>query len=272
MSKTYKIIVAHPDDEIIFFSSILKSASKIIFCFGPAQDKIVSSGREKIKKKLPLNNIFFLNLKEANVFNEANWRDPKINHMGLIVHKNQSMYRQNYINLRSYLSKIINIGDTIYTHNPWGEYGHEDHVLIFNVIQSLKIKFKLKIFVNNYVSNKSYNFMKMCECLLSNITQHKTIDKKFTSKIKKIYISNFCWTFNDDYIWPKKEMFIKINLNNIFKYQKKNTFSGVLNYLPGNYKINFFKVLLAKIIGYKQKKKIQQIINRYKIITLKSKF
>jgi len=59
MSKTYKIIVAHPDDEIIFFSSILKSASKIIFCFGPAQDKIVSSGREKIKKKLPLNNIFF---------------------------------------------------------------------------------------------------------------------------------------------------------------------------------------------------------------------
>ena len=105
MSKKYKIIVAHPDDEIIFFSSILKSASKIIFCFGPAQDKIVSSGREKIKKKLPLNNIFFLNLREANVFNEANWRDPKKNYMGLIVNKNQFQYQQNYLTLRSYLSK-----------------------------------------------------------------------------------------------------------------------------------------------------------------------
>ena len=184
--------------------------------------------------------------------------------MGLIVNKNQFEYRQNYLTLRSYLSKIINVGDTIYTHNPWGEYGHEHHVLVFNVIKSLKIKFKLKIFVNNYVSNKSYNLMKMCKHLLSNIVQYKIIEKKFTNKIKKIYISNFCWTFDDNYIWPQNEAFIKINANTIFKCQKKKIFSGALNYLPGNYKINLFKVLLAKIIGYKQKKKIQQIINIFK--------
>jgi hypothetical protein len=264
MSKTYKIIVAHPDDEIIFFSSILKSASEIIFCFSQTQDEVVSLGREKIKKKLPFKNFFFLDIKEANIFNEANWRYPKKNYMGLIVNKNQFEYRQNYLTLRSYLSKIINVGDTIYTHNPWGEYGHEHHVLVFNVIKSLKIKFKLKIFVNNYVSNKSYNLMKMCKHLLSNIVQYKIIEKKFTNKIKKIYISNFCWTFDDNYIWPQNEAFIKINANTIFKCQKKKNFSGALNYLPGNYKINLFKVLLAKIIGYKQKKKIQQIINIFK--------
>jgi hypothetical protein len=35
-------------------------------------------GREKIKKKIPLNNILFLNLKESNVFNTTNWKYPKI--------------------------------------------------------------------------------------------------------------------------------------------------------------------------------------------------
>ena len=69
MSKSYKIIVAHPDDEIIFFSSILKSASEIILCFSQTQDEFVSLGREKIKNKLPFKNFFFLDIKEANIFN-----------------------------------------------------------------------------------------------------------------------------------------------------------------------------------------------------------
>ena len=40
------IIVAHPDDEILFFSSLLKTVDKIVVCFGPSKNQTLSKGRE----------------------------------------------------------------------------------------------------------------------------------------------------------------------------------------------------------------------------------
>ena len=52
MSKKYKIIVAHPDDEVIFFISILKQASQVIVCFTNTQDKIVNLERIFINERI----------------------------------------------------------------------------------------------------------------------------------------------------------------------------------------------------------------------------
>lgn len=264
MTKNYKIIVAHPDDETIFFSSIVKSASKIIFCYDKTKDKTVSLGREKIKKKLPLKNILFLNLTEANVFNAADWENPVDSLEGIKVKKNRIRYHQNFLKLKLNLSKIINVGDTIYTHNPWGEYGHEDHIQVFKAIKDLKEKFKLRIFINGYVSNKSYNLMKKKQHLLSTKVQYKVINKNLTNKLKKIYMSNYCWTFDDNYIWPRIEMFFQIsNLNNKFSLNKKNTSSPPLNFMNDNYKVNLYKKILERLISYKLKKKIKKFIDKY---------
>jgi hypothetical protein len=266
MSKNYKIIVAHPDDEVIFFSSILKSASKIIICFNKSQDKIVSLGREKIKKKIPLNNILFLNLKESNVFNTTNWKYPKDTPEGLIVNKNKIPYRQNFLNLKLYLSKIINIGDTIYTHNPWGEYGHEEHVQVFKAIKDLAKKFKLTIFVDGYVSNKSYNLMEKQQHLLSGKIQYKIINQKFANKLMKIYILNSCWTFDEHYIWPNIETFFQVkNANKKFIHNKKNGSSPPLNFMSDNYNTNIFKKILGTIIPHNTKIKLKKFINNIRL-------
>ena len=59
-NKNYKIIVAHPDDEaIFFFSSILKNASKVILCFTETQDSTVNIGRKHLKTQIPLKIIYF---------------------------------------------------------------------------------------------------------------------------------------------------------------------------------------------------------------------
>ena len=42
------------------------------------------------------------------------------------------------INLKKYLKDI----DEVLTHNPWGDYGHVDHILIFNTVKHIK---KIKI-------------------------------------------------------------------------------------------------------------------------------
>ena len=225
MSKKYTIIIAHPDDEVIFFSSILKSASKIIICFNKSQDNTVSLGRETIRKKKLLKKTFFLNLDESDVFNRANWQFPENAPEGLIVSNNRTEYKKNFLNLKKKLSTILTKGNTIYTHNPWGEYGHEEHVQVFKAIKYFEKKLKLTIFVNNYVSNKSYNLMKMQKHLLSNIRQSKIIDKMFTNRLKNLYISNSCWTFDDFYKWPKNEIFFKLkNIKAALNSNKKNIF------------------------------------------------
>lgn len=264
MSKNYKIIVAHPDDEAIFFSSIAKSASEIIFCFNKTKDNIVSLGREKVKKKLPLKNNSFLDLTEADVFNTADWKNPEDSLEGIKIKKNREKYHKNFLALKYHLSKKINEGDTIYTHNPWGEYGHEDHIQVFKAVKDLKKKFKLKIFMNGYVSNKSYNLMQKKQVLISNKIQYKIVNSNFTNKLKKIYMSNNCWTFDDNYIWPKIEVFFQIsNVNNKFSLNKKNTSSPPLNFMNDNYKVNIFKKVLEKLISYKLKKKIKNFLHKY---------
>ena len=221
MKKNLKIIVAHPDDEIIFFSSILRSKSKKIICFSISNDKKINKNRENIKTKSPFKNWQFLELRELSSYSFTNLNS----------------YYENYEKLKSSLSKIIKFGDTIYTHNPWGEYGHEDHILVFDVINSLSKKLKLKIFVNGYVSNNSLNLMSKTQHLLSNNFEYKNIDHKFNSNIKRKYIANSCWTFKENYKWPKTEIFFKIDNKN--KNKKINTSSPNLNFMMDNYKINF---------------------------------
>lgn len=223
MKKQFKIIVAHPDDEIIFFSSILKSKSRKIICFSVSKDKKVNKGREVIQTKAPFKNWLFLNQKELSAYN----------------FKGCSTYIKTFHKLKSLLSEIIEVGDTIYTHNPWGEYGHEDHILVFDVINNLSKKLKLKIYVNGYVTNNTYNLMSKKEYLLSNNFKFKKIDHKFNSIIKKKYILNSCWTFDKNYKWPETEIFF--NINNKNKYKKINTSSPTLNFMLDNYKISFLK-------------------------------
>jgi hypothetical protein len=265
MPKKYNIICAHPDDEVLFFSSILKDASSVIICFTETQDKTVTMGRKNIKKFPPLKNYLFLDLIEPNAFNSANWNSPTRSPEGLTVSRNKYNYVKSYQGIKLKLSKILKFGDTIYTHNPWGEYGHEEHVQVFRVLKELSNKLNLKIFVTGYVSNKSYNLMKMKIHLLSNIGQFKTIDKMLTNRLKNVYISNSCWTFDDFYMWPKNEIFFELkNIAAKFNSNKKNKLIGLLNYMPGNYKVNFIKKILSYVLPYGLKKKILATLQDFK--------
>lgn len=241
MKKQFKIIVAHPDDELIFFSSILKSKSRKVICFTVSEDKKVNKGREVIQTKAPFKNWLFLNQRELSTYSYIN----------------SSSYIKSYQKLKSSLSKIIEVGDTIYTHNPWGEYGHEDHILVFNVINNLSKKLKLKIYVNGYVADNSYNLMSKKQYLLSNNFTFKKIDHKFNSIIKKKYILNSCWTFDKNYKWPDTDIFFSINNRN--KYKKINTSSPALSLMLDNYKISFLK----KFVVFLMPNFVTNIIKKY---------
>jgi LmbE family N-acetylglucosaminyl deacetylase len=262
MKNNYKVIVAHPDDEIIFFSSILKNASKIVTCFGKSDDQNVNIGRQKLKTQMPLNNFLFLDLVESAVFNSANWKHPNCITEGIEVKKNKNAYQENFQNLKLQLSKVINYGETIYTHNPWGEYGHEEHVQVFHAIMALATDLNLKIFVNSYVSNKSYSLMIMKQHLLSDEKHINTPDLELASVLKKIYQSNSCWTFYDNYCWPKTELFYRVIIDKTYtKTTNTKTSSPPLNILSGNYKTTFFKKLAGKILPTNMKIILKRLLD-----------
>ena len=249
MTVKYKVIVAHPDDEILFFSSVIKDASKVVICFGPSADKNLTNGRQHLKTQLPLNNILFLDIPESSVFNSANWKRPVKCREGIVVGKSEFAYQQNYDSLKDQLAQILDYGETIYTHNPWGEYGNEEHIQVFQVIMELSNDFNLKVFVNCYVSNKSYLLMTQEQHLLSGEVYLGTPDVNLCSNFKKIYQANQCWTWLDDYSWPKSELFYKLTHDaTCSKHISTRTSTPPINMLSGNYRTNQLKLAFGKIL------------------------
>ena len=146
----------------------------------------------------------------------------------------------------------INRGDTIFTHNPWGEYGHPDHILIFKVIYDLRNKYNLKIYTSGYVSSRSWNLMLSNQNIISEKAVCFNTNKKFNTFIKNIYIKCKCWTWPNDYIWPKSEIFFKINNNQKTLKKNNNNFSTIpLNFLQFPSMNSKIKIFIKKYIPYK---------------------
>jgi|694.fasta_scaffold02870_4 hypothetical protein len=223
------LIVAHPDDEILWFSSILNNVKKIIFVFKGTSNKTVEQGRNKIldTETLPYaDKIINLNIDEADVLNATNWKMPKQTFYG--IKTKSKKYEENFHlikkKLQNELKKKEGGGlENVITHNPWGEYGHEDHIQVFRVITDLMRKGNFSVWVSKYFSEKTIPLMYQCQNYSSENFTNKYINKDFCNKIEKIYKSYGAWTWSNHYQWPKKEGFYKIKKNmKLFKFDKIN--------------------------------------------------
>jgi len=210
MKKQKILVVAHPDDEILFFSSLLGELDRIIICFGPCSDQSLSKGRERLQRSFPLKNVEWLNMEEANVYLSVDWKNPRTNADGLCVDWNSEKYHQNYEYLTNYLERELEDCAIVYTHNPWGEYGHEDHVSVFNAVLNGIKEGETEMYVSGYVSGRSENLFKRQQYFLDAEILLRSVPRKLCAEMKQLYMSHGCWTWNDYYEWPDIEMFCRI--------------------------------------------------------------
>ena len=250
------LVVAHPDDEIIFFSSVVEKVDKIIICFGPSKTDVVSKGRLKVQEQFLLSNVTWLNLKEASVYNSANWDHPEIVEYGIKVNRNNEIYKQNFDQLCTIFKKTLEPYDVIYTHNPWGEYGHEEHVSVFKaVIHSTSKIHAQKIFVSSYLSDKSQKLFLKQKHLLGDDMQRGSIPKSLCTSLKKLYTKFNCWTWDNDYQWPNSEIFLQVNMTYISDPLKRNISTTnpptMLITIPNKH--SFIRNLIFKIISCSKK-------------------
>jgi len=207
------LVSAHPDDEILWFSSIIDKVEEVVMCFLDCASKPqISIGRTTALSNYPINNITNLNIEESEVFNYHNWINPKITEFGMeiINRKNpEKKYENNYNKLKYYLRNKLKNYDNVITHNPWGEYGNEEHVQVYRVIKSLHSDFGFNIWFSNYCSNKSLSLMLKYLASLDSEYYARRTNKKLSKIIKELYQSNECWTWYEDWEWFDEEAFIR---------------------------------------------------------------
>lgn len=207
------IVVAHPDDEVLWFNSIVDKVDEVVMCFLECKSNPHwKTGRQKSLMEHPIRKISCLNIDEAEVFNGADWKNPVITHYGLKISRRKfsdKRYRENYDKLRQLLKNKLIDYPTVFTHNPWGEYGNEEHVQIYRVVKELQREMKFQMLFSNYASNKSLNLMQ--QYILGLEFEYITFrtNKALGDCIKDIYRRNNCWTWYDDWGWHSEESFIK---------------------------------------------------------------
>lgn len=208
------IVAAHPDDEVLWFSSILGKVNDIIVCFVNTESSPEwTAGRKKSLTAHPMKNLSILGIDQSEVFNGGDWNNPVIAEYGMeIVDKKvidrSEKYKRNYERLRQQLEKRLKGCLNVFTHNPWGEYGHEEHIQVYRAVKSLQGELKFTVWYSNYVSNKSFKLMlRHVDRFHFEYASFET-NRALAREIRDIYKKNKCWTWYDHWEWYKQESFV----------------------------------------------------------------
>jgi LmbE family N-acetylglucosaminyl deacetylase len=209
------LVVAHPDDEILWFSSIISLVSSVIVCFlGQPDRPKLARGRRAVLESYPLATVAFLGLEEAGVFGKARWPHAEPSPQGLELtggcHLGNRRYRENFVRLTEVLSPCLSRCDAVFTHNPWGEYGHEEHVQVYRAVHALQRPLGFDLWCSAYVGSHSRELM--ARSLDRAAIESMTLDTQIAlaREMAARYKENGAWTWFDDYAWPEREFFLRL--------------------------------------------------------------
>ena len=207
-------VVAHPDDEVLWFASILEEISHVITVYRDVpEDLDLGRKRADVITRLPYD-VVSLAITEAGTYDPAHWQKPEISRFGLSLAPHAASaqtianYEGNYSLIRAQLEKQLPIKTTVFTHNPWGEYGHADHVQVYRVLSDIRDKLQLSINVSPYISSRSRALAERYIESRANDTDQRPIDSGFADRVANIYKRCKCWTWADDWSWNETEQFL----------------------------------------------------------------
>ncbi len=210
------IVMAHPDDEILWAGSALRAAEKIVLVYGELIGApVLTEGRKAAMAAFPLPTLEWLAMVEASVFDSASWPNPRETDYGVYTHAalkvfdsfDPDRYRRQFNELRDRLRVSLKGMKNVIAHGPWGEYGHEDHIQVFRAVASLTGEMGFRLWVPGYWAPKSEALMHRTLRYLGRPTPPMTIDRTLAADIAQIYKDTQTWTWFDDYVWPEAERF-----------------------------------------------------------------
>jgi LmbE family N-acetylglucosaminyl deacetylase len=200
------IVVAHPDDEVLWFSSLIAKVGRIVMCYG-SNPKVIERGvqRRNVVQAYPFNTVRFLDLPEPGL-----WRGRSLGSVdGELARSAQEdpTFRNSLVDR---LGRALQGISTVFVHNPWGEYGHDDHRRLHAAVSALQREMNLAVYVSNYVERRALGLMAAAlDDGVSDVVSFP-VDRAEIDPIIELYQSNSCWTWTTNWRWPMEEHFFRL--------------------------------------------------------------
>ena len=205
------VVVAHPDDESLWLSSVLASADRVVFCFGdPFERPKMAEARRRAVAALPLPGLIDLKLPESGGGFSVDWESPQLTETGIAISDSQvrARYNANYVRLVAALRPVLAGCAEVYTHNPWGEYGHAEHIQVYRAVAALQAEFGYTIWFSNYVGPVSWRLARQIgrqPCWAERRAAQP--DEAMARRLMRVYRQNRAWTWTKLHRWPAEETF-----------------------------------------------------------------
>ncbi|MES2813763.1 MAG: hypothetical protein V4720_02585 [Pseudomonadota bacterium] len=210
------IVMAHPDDEVLWAGSALRAAEKVVLVYGELPcAPVLTEGRKAAMAAFPLPTLDWLQMVESGVFDSAAWPTPLETDYGVYPHPalrvldsfDPDRYRRQFGEMRDLLRGRLEGMRNVIAHGPWGEYGHEDHIQVFRVVASLATEMGFQLWVPGYYAPKAEALMQRNLRSLGRPTPPLPIDPLLAEEIAQVYKRTGTWTWFDTYVWPETERF-----------------------------------------------------------------
>lgn len=237
--KNSVVIGAHPDDELLWFNSILRKVDEVIVVFSDywAQPQI-GDARRKALADYPRPNVSCLDIAEAGVYGCADWANPVLSETGIafgyeaskrelkrVTKRSLNMaagklfsasadsaaraYEANFHRIKDALRPRLRADMNVFTHNPWGEYGHEEHIQVHRAVASLRDEIGFKLWMSNYCTDRAMPLAQRYFSLAPGGYRRQPTDKAFADEVAAVYKKHGCWTWADDWDWFDEECFME---------------------------------------------------------------
>jgi len=203
------VAVAHPDDETLWLSSVVAAADRIVFCFSDQfQNRRKAAARQQAVAALPFTGIIELGVPESGARFLADWTRPRLTPAGIEVTDAaaRARYEANFPKLVAGLRSALAGCREVYTHNPWGEYGHTEHIQVYRAVTALQAELGYTIWFPNYVGAASWVLAQHAS-RQSCWTECRKVapDLGTARKAMDVYRQHGAWTWTRWHRWPAHE-------------------------------------------------------------------
>lgn len=207
------LVVAHPDDEALWFTSVLATVCRIVICFRdhPGDPDLGPARRRSIADHPLRERIVDLGLPESDSFARADWQAAVETEQGLGLGETRSAdaYADNAAAIAAALPPLLEGAGSVITHNPWGEYGHEDHVQVCRVTTEVASRLDLPVWYGLYAGLKSLPLLQRYLPRGEQEYELRPSDPGLGKEIAAVYRRHGAWTWFDDFRWFDHDCFVR---------------------------------------------------------------
>ena len=205
------IVACHPDDEAIWFAGVAARVDAIVLIHGdsPIDPGIGRRRRVALAAHPDRGRLTALDIPEPGLFKRADWSRPEL---GLTFADAECEKRavETVGTLMQVLLPHLADAEVVFTHGPWGEYGHEEHVLLHIAVRNLAALVKFRVWCSNYSGPRNAHWPRRLADRFDTEPLAFACDRAWAEGLRDLYAENECWTWIDGWICPDRMPMVRL--------------------------------------------------------------